>query len=55
MDGADGIDSVVLNQVFFKGFWILAPMEALVPIQLYQGYLSLRLELTEYQSQPEQS
>jgi hypothetical protein len=52
MDRADGIDSVVLNQVFFKGFWILAPGEELVPNQLYEGYLSLRLELTEYQSQP---
>ena len=52
MDGADGIDSVVLNQVFFKGFWIFAPVEELIPKQIYHGYLSLRLELTEYQSQP---
>ena len=52
MDGTDSIDSVVLNQVFFKGFWILAPVEELVLDQLCQGYLSLRLELTEYQSQP---
>jgi hypothetical protein len=52
MDGADGIDSVVLNQVFFKGFWIFAPVEELVPNQLCQGCLSLRLKLTEYQSQP---
>lgn len=52
MDGADGIDSVVLNQVLFEGFWIFAPVKELIPNQLYQGYLSLRLELTEYQSQP---
>lgn len=55
MDGSDSIDSVVLNQVLFKGFWVLAPVEELFPNQLYQGYLSLRLELTEYRSQPKQS
>lgn len=42
MDGADSIDSEVVNQILFKGFWITAPVEELIPNQLYQGYLSLR-------------
>ncbi len=55
MDGADGIYSEVVNQILFKGSWIAAPVEELVPNQLCQGYLSPRLELTEYQSQPNKS
>ena len=56
MNGADGIDSEVVNQVLFKSFRIAAPVEELIiPNQLSQGFLSLRLELTEYQSQPMQS
>jgi hypothetical protein len=45
MDGADGIDSEVSNQVLLKGLWIAAPVEELVPDQLYKGYLSLCLDL----------
>jgi hypothetical protein len=55
MDGADGIDSEVVNHILFKSFWIAAPVEKLIPNQLSQGPWSLRLELTEYQSQPAQS
>lgn len=54
MDGADCIDSVVLNQIFFKGRRIVAPVEELIAGQLCQGYLSI-IELTEYQNQPKQS
>jgi hypothetical protein len=36
MDGADGIDSEVVNQILFKGFWIAAPMKELIPNQFYR-------------------
>lgn len=37
MDGADGIDSEVVNQVLFKGSWIAAPVEELIPDQTIPG------------------
>lgn len=58
MDGADGVDSEVSDQIFFQGFWILAPVEELVSnnytrdiyyptenlqsIKAHQGSLSLK-------------